>query len=360
MNIVFDNIIFQLQKRGGGSIYWSELISSISAKKNVVPWYLEGQNKNNIAYRNYKWRGGNLQNIRAPIVSRYLPVNYRMDAAHIFHSSYYRYSINRQSVNVTTVHDFIYEKYVGQPFRAIHHAQKEMSLRRSQGIICISENTKRDLLSYFPWIDESCIRVIYNGVSPVYKLAKSVEAIEKAIVAFGLNYRKYVLFVGHRSIYKNFQLAVSAVANVPNLTLVVVGEPLKDKERAMLDAGLKGRYVLLESASNMDLYELYNGAFCLLYPSSYEGFGIPIVEAMCCGCPVIANHCSSIPEVGGDALLYAENADVGSYTTQLYALMNEDVYSRYQSRGLERAKIFSWDKCIDMTFKFYQQLLLNI
>jgi mannosyltransferase len=151
-----------------------------------------------------------------------------------------------------------------------------------------------------------------------------------------------VLFVGQRGGYKRFDLAVEAICASPRLSLGVVGPKLSDAERSLLQERLCSRWREFGPVSNFELHKLYSTAFAFIYPSDYEGFGLPILEAMACGCPVVASNLSSLPEVGGQAALYAANQSGESYAAVLSAL--DDVAKREVavSAGIERTKHFDW------------------
>lgn len=352
MKIIYDNIIFSLQKVGGISIYWAELIKRLVQKEKEVNFYeLENQNifRKEIDIRTQKESSLDLR------LLRYLPFKKKLPSKSIFHSSYYRVSLQKDIVNITTVHDFTYEYFRSGLAKYIHIWQKGFAIKKSDGIICVSENTKKDLMKFYPMIDESRIKVINNGVSDEFvKLENPKEQLTDEFQI--LKDKKYVLYIGDRSSYKNFDVAVEVLKKLYDYSFVVVGgqEFSVSENENMKD--IKNRVYHFRGIGGVKLNTLYNNAFCLLYPSSYEGFGIPILEAMKSGCPVVSTNISSIPEVAGDAGLLVDEIKVDNFMSGIMKLEDSEFRSELINKGLEQSKIFSWDKCFDDTYSFYQKV----
>lgn len=310
MNVIFDNIIYNLQRYGGISVVWNELLSRARADKDLQVTELD--------YR---------QHLSPRFMERYRIPAYKADTPAIFHSSYFRVLPQEGVYNVTTVHDLTYHFYRRGLAKAVHLLEERRALQHSEAIICVSENTKRDLLRFYPWLDESRINVIYNGVSELFSPISSVQK------------KGYLLFVGNsQADYKRYDVA-QEVARLTGVELVTA-------------AG-----VSLEQLNVM-----YNEALCLLYPSDYEGFGIPVIEAQRAGCPVIAQNHSSIPEVIGEKGLMVQHD-----TPQRMAAEMADIVRQLQSRptraiieaGLENAKRFSWDKTYQQVKQVYENIDYN-
>ena len=310
LRIVFDNIIYNLQRYGGISVVWNELLSRARADKDLQVTELD--------YRE-AMKPRRMERYRIPAYTAQIPS--------IFHSSYFRILPQKGVFNVTTVHDLTYHFYRRGLAKAVHLWEEERALRHSEAIICVSENTKRDMCRFYPWVNEQNIYVVYNGVSEAFRPIPSVKK------------RGYLLFVGNTGVdYKRYDVA-QEVARSTGLELV----------RA---AGV----------TQEQLVTMYNEALCLLYPSDYEGFGIPILEAQKCGCPVIAQNYSSIPEViGADGLMVAHD------TPQRMAQEMADIVMQLKSRstesiiktGMENAKRFSWDKTYEKTKQVYENIYYN-
>ena len=349
MNIIFDNIVFSLQKTGGISVYWDELLKRII--NNNFQIHMSGFVNNNVFGKQYN----NLlqrESIIPISLLRYLSFREKIEQKSIFHSSYYRISNSKKAINVITVHDFTYEYFVQGLPKRIHCWQKYQAIQKSEAIICISENTKEDLLSFLPSVKEKIIKVIPNGVSDKYYINNQRNVEE--IIPFE-NF-SYILFIGSRAEYKNFSLAAKAIAKT-NYNFVIVGTPLSGKERIELDNIFnKNKYCVLNNISNETLNILYNNAFCLLYPSAYEGFGIPILEAQRAGCPVIAYNASSIPEVIGNTPLLLIELNIEEILEKISLLEFESLRKRIVQVGILNSKRYSWDKTYQETIKLYKEL----
>lgn len=337
--IIYDGIIEKLQQGGGVTVVFYEIIKRLT----------------DYSYCSYEFSSRIVSQKNNHILSSRFLERYRdaqlprriLSKDVLFHSTYYRLPANKSLPVVTTVHDFTYEKFVKGPAKWVHSWQKNRAIRNSDLVICVSHNTAKDLQQYCP-IDPKKIRVIHNGVSDCYHPLESISSEQ----------RQDVVFVGARSGYKNFTLAVESVAAVPNLRLKIVGGgKLSEDEITHLDAHLLNRYQWLGRLSDEELNQTYNKAYALLYPSSYEGFGIPVIEAMRAGCPVIAVNVSSIPEVAGDAAILVDNATVAAFSEALIKL--PAIRKQLISAGFAQAAKFSWDRCFEETLAVYNELLVK-
>ena len=343
--IILDCIIFGLQRFGGISNYWAKLVGHVSidpalAGSLVLPKHL--------TYRDFDaaW----LQ--RMPVldekldarIGRYLSAR-TTGAGALFHTSYYRLPSHCVGKYVVSVYDFTYERYRTGLARFVHKKQKLASIRRADAVLCISESTRRDVIEFCPGVDIGKLHVIHLGVDGgtfYQELVSSSNANEQT-----------VLFVGQRGGYKRFDLAVEAIRQLPRLSLGIVGPVLTDAERTLLTARLGNRWQEFGPVSNSDLRRLYSSVFAFIFPSDYEGFGLPILEAMACGCPVVAAALSSLPEVGGAAALYAYSQTGESYASALSTLNSGAVREEAVCRGIERVAQFDWFQTLQKTKAVY-------
>jgi len=336
MQIVHDSIIYSLQKVGGISSYWANLAKRIEVEVELVyPGHEE-----NIAYE--KRSEARLASSRA--LERFRDVLCDEVEDGLFHSSYYRIAKGHAVLNITTLHDLIYEKFRKDAAGRLHILQKKRAIDKSSGVIFVSGSTENDFREYFP--KAKCLtKVIYNGVSDDYfPIASSRKG-------------EFVVFVGSRQRYKNFALAAKAVAYFRDISLAVVGGGVFNYQEKQLiaDLGMQGRVEHYLGLPNTDINRLLNEAVCLLYPSSYEGFGIPVVEAMAAGCPVICSRIPALVEVAGDSAIFFDHSSPGSLVDALGEMFRHD-QADLVTRGIARAKLFSWDRTAKETLAFYEEV----
>lgn len=350
--IVYDNIIFSLQKIGGISIYWVELIKRLQLKNRDIVFY---QSKNeNIATSELDIKTI-LESKLSFKILRYLPFLKKIPSKSLFHSSYYRVSLQKDVINITTVYDFTYEYFRKGLAKYVHVKQKAFAIKKSDAIICMSENTKKDLMKFYPQIEESKIKVIYNGVGCEFKKLQNKEEYLNNEFEI-LKDKNYILYVGDRNSYKNFSIAVEVLKELKEYTFVVVGAKKFNKQEDKIMESIQERVYHFDKIDAQKLNILYNSAFCLLYPSSYEGFGIPVVEAMKSGCPVVSTNISSIPEVAGNSGLLVNDIKRESFVKEIIKLKNSNFRDELISKGFKQAEKFNWDNCFNQTYEFYEEI----
>ncbi len=225
-------------------------------------------------------------------------------------------------------------------------------------VICVSENTGRDVQKFFG-IVESKIRVVPNACNCIFRRLSATEFRQPPPTQ-----RPFLLYVGNRYAYKNFDILLDAYGcwrQNADIDLVVVGPSVwtPDELVKLNRAGLGDRVKILTGIEDGHLVELYNRAHASVLPSLYEGFGIPLLEAMACGCPIVASRIPTTVEVAGDCPIYFEPSDRDSLT---HALDEALAAGRESSRclmGLGRAKLYSWSNTAKQTLAVYRELNLR-
>ncbi|WKW12476.1 glycosyltransferase family 1 protein [Pseudogemmatithrix spongiicola] len=336
-SVLYDGIVFDLQAMGGISVLFREIITRCPPGS----FRFLGYGASPPAFV----PTAAFERRRPRLLERYrdVPVEGRVP---LFHSTYYRVPASRRTPCVTTVHDFVYERFVGGLRTAVHARQKRAAILRADAIICVSESTRQDLAHYVGHRAAERAAVVHNGVADGFR--PSVDAVVQP----------QVLFVGQRGGYKNFVGAVQALEALPDLALRCVGGgPFTAAEQALVDRCLPGRARWLGHLSDEQLNSEYNSALCLLYPSCFEGFGIPVLEAMRAGCPVVAVRAGGVPEAAGDAALLTERGDPDELRAAVASLFDARRRSELVARGLVQAARFGWERSYHGTRAVYESLL---
>ncbi len=355
MRLIYDNIVFAIQKFGGISVVWKELLERMQNTHELPLKYIDVDNDKVSNYSRSKLDikpSDVLSTIKYKNIERYMPVHIESDEPFLFHSSYYRYCKNPKALNITTVHDFTYEFFVNGLKQKIHTWQKFSAIRHSAAVVCISENTKRDLLHLMPDVDEAKVKVIYNGVSESFhKINGSPDHTELPFKKYS-----YVVFIGRRDSYKNFDLVLKSVS-ATSLNLLIIGRQLNEQEKKEVAFLLPPtRYKCISNITDEYLNLLYNYAAALVYPSSYEGFGLPVLEAQCAGCPVIALKASSIPEIIGKTPLLMHELTDKEMIDKLTLLENKELMNDVRSEGFINSKRFGWEAMSDEYAALYKEV----
>lgn len=292
-------------------------------------------------------------------------VKQRLD---LYHATHYVLPWMLPSKVVVTIHDIIhllYPDFLPNRF-AFLYAQRMIrrSLARGDRIITVSGNTRADLLRYFD-VDNRKIEVIYNGVEDLYRRRVSREELEHWQLVLGIA-PPYLLFVGNPKPHKNLDTVVKAYARARRQAgftapLVCVGNraanEFKIRQRAE-SLGVGSHVRLLGHVPQEALPAIYQGATLFLYPTLYEGFGLPIVEAMASGLPVITSNTSALKEIGQGYALLVEPLDVAGMADAIARAMTDaDLRRDLAERGERRAEDFRWQEAAAKTLAIYRSLL---
>lgn len=263
---------------------------------------------------------------------------------------------------VTTIHDLSYFYYPEEFLKKDLYKLKNWTKRaieKSKKIIAVSKNTKKDILKFYQ-VPEEKVEVIYNGFEkPVNE--KKV-GIKNVLKTYDLRPKMYLLYVGTLQPRKNINTLIEAFKKVSETQkdwkLVIVGKKgwlYDDIYRLVTGLNLSDKVIFTDYIPDEDIAALYSEAFCFVLPSLYEGFGIPILEAMSYGCPVITSFSSSLPEIGGDACMYLDPEDVNDLVGEIEALQDNKVREEMIKKGKERVKQFSWSKSAKETLEVIRQ-----
>jgi glycosyltransferase involved in cell wall biosynthesis len=387
MKVFYDHQIFELQAYGGISRYFYEIVErnkgrfeafvSVRNSENQYVGRMRGLDSSRVRRSGssddflfrLQFRGKqrlfDLRNRMFPIFDAHRAniawSTARMDEAEfdLFHPTYYDpYFVDHLKGRpyVVTVHDFIHEVFPEffDP-RDPTPGNKRLAIQGAKCVIAVSECTKGDIVR-FCGVDPSRIHVVYHGSSLGVAPEEGGQSVAHELP------KSYLLFVGRRHNYKNFQFLVEAFAETcrkhPDVHLVCAGSPFDARERRFFsNLGVTGKIVSIQTQDG-GLQELYSNALGFVLPSLYEGFGIPILEAFSCNCPVAVSDASCLPEVAGDAALYFAPKDFDRLTGVLDTLISDDaVRENLRQKGCARLKMFSWEKAAEETFAVYQKAL---
>ncbi len=367
MKIIFDQNIFCIQQYGGISRYVYELAQGLTTicKQNVLiiaPFYINQYLKNSL--RQFYVLGLPFKKIvgagRILAIINFIiafPI-IRLMRPDIVHETYYaaRRIAPINSKVILTVYDMIDEIF--SDHTKIKNTKiirdKALAVARADHIICISEQTRKDLIEILG-VDQSKTSVVYLGFKHLQ--------INNIHFPFVAPMRPYFLYVGDRGGYKNFKRLVEAYASSKKLKSFVIicfgGGEFTAEEKKLFDlTGLSVDLVQQVSGGDHLLASYYKNAFAFIYPSLYEGFGIPPLEAMSFECPVVCSNVSSIPEVVGDAGLMFDPYDSNAIRLAIEQIVDDCTFRDILiSRGKERIKHFSWERCSQETLKVYKKVL---
>jgi glycosyltransferase involved in cell wall biosynthesis len=274
----------------------------------------------------------------------------------VYHPTLYRQMpLVRARRVVATHHDCTVERFPD----LFPNAQQNIRFKRrlyaeADAIICVSESSRQDLLAFYG-VDRAKTRVIHHGLQ---RLPGSVAA---AVQLRARVPEEYLLFVGSRAPYKNFDNLLRAFRTTrlheSMLLLVVGGGPLTPKEQALAKAlEVENSLVVFPRMADALLAEAYAAATLLVYPSWWEGFGFPPLEAMAAGCPALVSNTSSLPEICRDAPFYFDPQDQGALERALLEATNDEAARRRaRERGTQVAAQYNWQKCGDQTLALYRE-----
>ena len=361
-SVVYDHQAFSLQRYGGVSRYICELATRVHRASDFTARIVAPVHFNSYLpdcpvpqtamYLRKLWKTGPLYRAANNLLS---PILMRASAPSLIHRTYFAPLAKPVDVPVIlTVFDMIHELFPAS-FSAgdVTRRNKRVSVERADHILCISECTANDLIRMYG-VPREKISVTYLGYSDVFNA--SPPAHETAPHG-----RPYLLYVGQRGGYKNFDMALKAYASSKRLRsefdlVAFGGAPFNATELALISGlQLKPDRVVRLIGSDSDLARAYRHARALVYPSLYEGFGIPPLEAMSSGCAVACSNASSLPEVVGSAAALFDPNDIDPVRQALEDIcFGDTARAQLVVAGKERVRQFSWDRCAADTLATYR------
>lgn len=371
MNLVVDGVIYQLQARGGISRIFSRILPRMCAMDETlrVTMLTSGQLKQalpvhprlshrpmpriaRLLRRHRLW--GPAAGLASDVADR---LWMGLGKGRIWHSTYYTLPDRWRGALVVTVFDLVHERLprlFHRPNDEQFRQQKRKSVLASDAVICISNTTAEDVMQFYG-VGADKIRVVPLAHDGVFKPLAPAERLRMPAIP-----RQYVLYVGFRDYHKNFDSLLQAFASWRHrreVGLVVVGKHWSnDEKKRVAELRLLDRVHIVTDADDEALCQLYNRAAALVYPSLHEGFGIPLLEAMACGCPVVASRIPSTTEVAGGCPIYFAPASVDDLVLALDRALSEGRGSPRVRDGIERAASFSWDATARQTLEVYRAL----
>ena len=282
----------------------------------------------------------------------------------VYHSPNFSLNVLGRGKSLMTIHDLnflVYRKFAIASGRWHYAFKIKEYAEKADAIIAVSQSTKSEIIKYLK-IPEEKIHVIYEGCSQAFQPLPESEKKEKVKEKYNVK-GDFILCVGTLEPRKNLKGLIQAYdrsrAKEDFLLVLAGGKGWKYKHifRLIKQLKLEDRVVFTGYVSDSDLPALYNGASVFVYPSFYEGFGLPPLEAMACGIPVIVSHTTSLPEVVGDAGIYVDPFDIEQISFSIDTVLSDTrLCQTLREKGLKRAKLFSWEKTARETLKLYQQL----
>ena len=360
LKVAFDNQIFLEQRFGGISRYFCEMFIELNEKPNIdsniiAPMHFNKHLRDLKVNRNYyiptTTNKFNINRLVNKFSNQISESRFRKFNPDILHKTFFYKPQKAQFKTVITVYDMVHEKFK-QNLDFIE--SKKISVINADHIICISESTKIDLLKYYE-IDEQKVSVVPFGVG------KNFFNYSYIIPTYQRN--PEIVFVGRRNGYKNFAQFIKAFAGSVKLRknfriIVFGGGEFNEFEKNLIkDLGIESN-MIKKDGSDKVLKKILSSSVAMVYPSKYEGFGLPILEAMALGSIVFTSNTSSMPEVGGDHAFYFDPNSISSIQSTLEdrLITNSNFSQDFQDNGILWAQKFSWENCASQTLKIYQSL----
>ncbi|MDE5678595.1 glycosyltransferase family 1 protein [Phocaeicola sp.] len=350
MKILYDYQAFD-QEIGGISRYFVELVKHLNGKAECQFSTLLSNNvylsqRDKISYKKmnshvYNWGIKHINQM-------YSNIQIRRGDFDVFHATeyndYFKKALNKPFV--ITIHDLIYERLLKNKYVL---DRRKWQIVNADKIIVISDYTKKDLLYYYPMIDSNKVTVVHHGYTRHNCVFRKMDT-------------KFILYVGGRSGYKNWKRFVIAVSKLLredlSLNVICTGHPFTRLEQEFIDSLKISGQIKSVFVTDEQLLNLYYNALFFVYPSLIEGFGMPILEAFGCNCPVCLSSNSVFPEVAGAAAEYFDPYDVDSIRMSMLKLKeNITLRDELAVKGEMKLREYSWEKTANQTLQIYKSLM---
>lgn len=361
MRVLYDHQIFSSQKYGGVSKYFAEIINVLNKDIDISIAAWLSNNEYSMRYglfdhtpffpkKNFRGKGLLMEKLGIPR-SIYEIIKGNYDILHVTSDDDYCLPFLKKKPLVITYHDVNF--LTDRDYSERRSNRQKKYVGRADKIVAVSQHTKEDMLKYFD-IPEEKIVVIHHGVSKTEIPNSKKERI--------LPY-DYILYVGMRHGYKNFERFVKAFALIkdkyPEVKIVCTRNAFSPSELALFcEVGIEEDRMVVFPANEIDLACLYRDALFFIYPSIYEGFGMPILEAMINGCPTLLANASCFPEIAQNAAEYFDPYDIDSIKICLDRMLcDKNLRDEVAARGLQHVANFSWEKCAYKHLELYKSLI---
>src|SRR5262245_4877065 len=296
---------------------------------------------------------------------RDVPRLLRREPVALAHFPFYTLPLSLPCPAIVTIHDVtfsLHPEWFPLRARVAFGLFAPRAARRAAHVLTVSERSRRDIIERYG-VPAGRVTAVPLAAGATFT-PRSDEEIERAARLHGLK-RPYLLHLGSLHPRRNLDRLLDAFAGLgeeaANVTVVLVGRlerPYRALDPMIRARGLAGRVVHLGYVPDEDLPAIISGALALVYPSLYEGFGLPILEAMACGTPVVTSNVSALPETAGDAALLVDPLSTGEIAKALRSIMTEpDLRARLREAGLARASGFSWRRAAEGTLAVYRSVL---
>ncbi len=382
MKILYDTQCFDMQKFGGISRYFCEIMKNLPPNNEFILPCIYSRNEYlkqshlvncledktgfefffpNIEFVGKKqlyWLKNKLSRSKVRQNKQECLKILKKQDYDIFHTTYYDpYFLEYigKKPFVLTVHDMIHEKYpefFSDADRIIKN--KKLLAEKAAKIIAVSNKTKEDIVEFYGSSFSDKIEVVYHGSSlKIPDFTNENSNIES-------NFGKYFLYTGARNHYKNFLFLIESCADFlkeKNLKIVCTGSPFSKQEISCFKALNITDLVVHYFASDNELFWLYKNALSFVFPSYYEGFGIPILEAFEAETPCLLANASCFPEIAGDAAIYFDPQNKNEIVTAMTKILDKDLAEELVEKGKKRLTDFSWGKTVQQTLGIYKSLL---